>query len=59
MLDVRREEDAVDILGVGFEMGDGHELRFFAVLEEVPDEDGSLVSISRRGKEREGSEVQN
>lgn len=53
MLDVWREKDAVDVLGVGFEVGDGHELRFFAVLEEVPDEDGALGSISRRRNEWE------
>jgi hypothetical protein len=42
MLDIRGEENSGDILVVGFEVGDGHELSFLAVLEEMPDEDIAL-----------------
>lgn len=45
VLDIGRQEDAGDVLVVGLEMGDGHELGLLTVLEEVPDINAALYSL--------------
>lgn len=47
VLDVGGEQDAGYVGVVGFEVGDGDELGFFAVLEEVPDVDVALGVLAR------------
>ncbi len=42
MLDVRGEKNSGDVMIMGLELGDRHELGLFAVLEEVPDIDATL-----------------
>lgn len=43
VLDVGREEDPRDVLRVRLEVGDGHQLRLFTVLEEMPNVDATLI----------------
>lgn len=45
MFDVGGQQDSSDVLIVCFEVSDGHELGFFAVLEEMPDVDAALNTI--------------
>jgi hypothetical protein len=46
VLDVGGEQDAGYVFVVSFEVGDGHELGLFAVLDEMPDVDVALYSVS-------------
>jgi hypothetical protein len=46
VLDIGGQEDASDILIVCFEVGYGQELGLLAVLEEVPDIDTTLFTLS-------------
>lgn len=46
LLDVRREEDAGDVLLVGAEVGYGNELGAVVGLEELPDKDVALGGVS-------------
>jgi hypothetical protein len=47
VLDIRGEEDSGDVGVVGLEVGDGNELGFLALLNEMPDIDVALLVISR------------
>ena len=42
MLNIWREQDSGDIVVVGFEVGNRHELGLLAVLHQMPDIDASL-----------------
>lgn len=46
MLDIRRKQDAGDIVIMSLEVGDWHELSLLPVLHEVPDINASLKLIS-------------
>ena len=46
MLHIWGEKNPGDVVVVGFEVGDGHELGLFAKLHEMPDIDATLEIVS-------------
>lgn len=50
LLHVRREQDARNVLVMGAELGDGHQVGSFVVLDKVPDKDISLdIMLAQSG----------